>query len=104
LPFIAGNAEQNSVAAWEYYQKHLQDEFKDVKVLAVHTHGPGLIHAKGNGVQKLEDLKGLKVRAPTRIINELLKVRVRLRSACPCRKCRKHSRAASSTARWFRGK
>ena len=31
LPFIAGNGEQNSPAAWEFYQKHLQDEFKDVK-------------------------------------------------------------------------
>jgi TRAP-type C4-dicarboxylate transport system substrate-binding protein len=73
LPFIAGNAEQSSQAAWEFYEKHLQDTFKDVKIIAVHTHGPGLIHAKGNGVRKLDDLKGLKVRAPTRIINELLK-------------------------------
>jgi TRAP-type C4-dicarboxylate transport system substrate-binding protein len=73
LPFIAGNAEQNSVAAWDFYEKHLKDEFKDVKVLAVHTHGPGLIHAKGNGVRKLEDMKGMKLRAPTRVINELMK-------------------------------
>jgi len=73
LPFIAGNAVQSSQAAWEFYEKHLKDDFKDVKVIAVHTHGPGLIHAKGNGVRKLEDMKGLKLRAPTRIINELLK-------------------------------
>lgn len=73
LPFIAGNAEQTSQAAWDYYEKHLKDEFKDVKVIAVHTHGPGLIHAKGNGVRKLEDMKGVKLRAPTRIINELMK-------------------------------
>ncbi len=72
LPFIAGNGEQNSPATWEFYEKHLKDEFKDVKILAVHTHGPGLIHAKGNGVRKLEDLKGLKVRAPTRMVNKLL--------------------------------
>lgn len=73
LPFIAGNGVQSSQAAWDFYEKHLKDDFKDVKILAVHTHGPGLIHAKGQGVRKLEDLKGLKVRAPTRIINELLK-------------------------------
>jgi TRAP-type C4-dicarboxylate transport system substrate-binding protein len=73
LPFIAGNAEQTSQAAWDFYEKHLKDEFKDVKVIAVHTHGPGLIHAKGNGVRKLEDMKGMKLRAPTRIINELMK-------------------------------
>lgn len=74
LPFIAGNGEQSSQAAWEFYQKHLQDHFKDVKIVAVHTHGPGLIHAKGQGVRKLEDLKGLKVRAPTRMVNEMLKI------------------------------
>jgi TRAP-type C4-dicarboxylate transport system substrate-binding protein len=72
LPFIAGNAEQNSQAAWEFYEKHLKDEFKDVKVIAVHTHGPGLLHVKGNGVRKLEDMKGLRLRGPSRIVNRLL--------------------------------
>lgn len=72
LPFIAGTAEQNSQAAWEFYQKHLRDEFKDVQIIAVHTHGAGLIHAKGNGVRKLEDMKGLKVRGPSRQVNKLI--------------------------------
>lgn len=73
MPFIAGkSAEQNSQAAWEYFEKNLQGEFKDVKMIAVHTHGPGLIHAKGNGVQKLEDMKGLKVRGPTRAVTKLI--------------------------------
>lgn len=72
LPFIAGNAEQSSQAAWEYYEKHLKDEFKDVKIIAVHTHGPGLIHVKGNGVRKLEDMKGLRLRGPTRVVNRLI--------------------------------
>ena len=67
LPFIAGNGEQNSPAAWVFYQKHLQDEYTDVKVLAVNTHGPYLIHAKGNGVRMLEDLKGLKLRGTSRV-------------------------------------
>ena len=31
-----------------------------------------MIHAKGQGVRKLEDLKGLKLRAPTRVVNKLL--------------------------------
>ena len=72
LPFIGGNGEQNSQAAWEFYQKHLKDEFKDVHIIAVHTHGPGLIHAKGNGVRKLEDMKGLKLRGPSRMVNKLI--------------------------------
>jgi TRAP-type C4-dicarboxylate transport system substrate-binding protein len=72
LPFIAGNAEQTSQAIWEFYEKHLVNDFKDVKILAEHTHGPGLIHAKGNGVRKLEDMKGLKLRGPARVVNKLI--------------------------------
>jgi TRAP-type C4-dicarboxylate transport system substrate-binding protein len=36
------------------------------------VHGPGVFHVKGNGVRKLEDLKGLKIRGPSRIVNKLL--------------------------------
>jgi TRAP-type C4-dicarboxylate transport system substrate-binding protein len=72
LPFIGGNAEQTSQAIWEFYEKRLTNDFKDVKILAVHTHGPGLIHAKGQGVRKLEDMKGLKLRGPARVVNKLI--------------------------------
>jgi len=72
LPFIASNGEKNSPAGWEFYEKHLKDEFKDVKILAVNTHGRPVIHAKGNGVRRLEDMKGLKIRGPSRIVNRLL--------------------------------
>jgi len=74
LPFIAGNGEQNSPATWEFYEKHLKDEYKDVKVLAVQTNGPYLIHAKGNGVRKLEDMKGLKIRGTSRMINKMIEL------------------------------
>ncbi len=72
MPFLAGSAEATSQAAWEFYQKHLVQEFADTHVLAVHTHGPGLLHVKGNGVTKLEDMKGLKLRGPTRIVTQML--------------------------------
>src|SRR5262245_49525141 len=72
LPFIAANGELNSPAGWEFYEKHLKDEFKDVKMISINTHGPALFHVKGNGVRKLEDLKGLKIRGPSRIVNKLL--------------------------------
>ena len=72
LPFMPASAEATSQAAWKFYEKHLQDEFKDVHLIAVHTHGPGLLHVKGNGVEKLEDMQGLKLRGPTRQANALL--------------------------------
>lgn len=37
-------------------------ELQDVKVLYVHAHGPGLLHAK-KPVKDLESLKGMKIRA-----------------------------------------
>lgn len=74
LPFIGGDGEQNSPATWEFYEKHLKDEFKDVKVLAVQTNGPYIIHAKGNGVRKLEDMKGLKIRGTSRMINKMIEL------------------------------
>ena len=37
-------------------------ELKDIKLLYVHAHGPGLLHTK-KPVRTLEDLKGMKIRA-----------------------------------------
>ncbi|MEL6426088.1 MAG: TRAP transporter substrate-binding protein [Pseudomonadota bacterium] len=73
LPFVSSkNAEESSRAAWEYYVKYMQEEFKDIKVLAVHVHGPGIIHTKGRTVESIEDMAGLKLRGPSRQANALL--------------------------------
>jgi len=72
LPFIAGlSAEKTSRALWEYVQKHAMDEYKDVHVLAFHTHGPGLFHTK-QPVTGLESLRGMKIRGGTRVVNKML--------------------------------
>ena len=71
LPFLTGSAEQGSRAFQTYVEENAADEFKDVKLIAVHTHGPGLFHTK-KPIAKLEDLKGMKVRGGSRIINTML--------------------------------
>jgi len=71
LPFSSGLAEPASRAFQEFVEKHAMDEFKDVKVIAVHVHGPGLIHSK-DPVTRLEDMKGMKVRGGSRVINIML--------------------------------
>jgi TRAP-type C4-dicarboxylate transport system substrate-binding protein len=73
LPFIAATGEQTSQAAWDFYEKHARDELKDVKVLAVATHGPAAIHMRGNGIRKLEDMKGVKLRGPSRVVTDMIK-------------------------------
>lgn len=71
LPFMMTTGEATSRAMQEYCEKNCVDEFKGMKVIAWHTHGPGLIHSK-NPVTKLEDMKGLKIRGGSRVINQML--------------------------------
>ncbi|WP_299620408.1 TRAP transporter substrate-binding protein [Pelagibius sp.] len=73
LPFMAASAEATSQAAHAFYEKHAREEFADVHPLMVHVHAPGTFHMRGREVRSLEDLKGLKVRAPTRMTNIALK-------------------------------
>lgn len=72
LPFIMNNAEATSKAYWEYVQTVAPDEFKDTQVLALHVHGPGMFHTKDKLVKTADDLRGLKVRGPTRQITKML--------------------------------
>ncbi|QIM51255.1 TRAP transporter substrate-binding protein [Hydrogenophaga crocea] len=71
LPFMSGDPVASSRAIQEYVEKFAADEFKDVKLIAVHTHGPGLFHSK-TPITGLESLRGMKVRGGSRIINNML--------------------------------
>jgi TRAP-type transport system periplasmic protein len=72
LPFMVTTAEATSRAFHEYALANAMDEFKDVHPIALHTHGPGLLHVKGEGVHRLEDMAGLKIRTPTRVAAGML--------------------------------
>ncbi len=74
LPFMTPKSgEAASRAAWDFTQAHLMDDFADVHLIAAHMHGPGLIHKKGPAVQSVSDLKGLKLRGPSRPTTLLLR-------------------------------
>ena len=73
LPFMITNGEKGSQAFQAYYEKDLKDEFSDFKVLAVHTHGPGLLHTiKGKEINSVEDMAGLKLRGTSKVVNAML--------------------------------
>lgn len=72
LPFMMNNAEATSKAYWEYVQTVAPDEFKDTHVLALQVHGPGMFHTKTRQIKTADDLKGLKMRGPTRQITKML--------------------------------
>ena len=72
LPFMMTNAEATNRAAWDFVQKYALDEYKDVKLLAIHVHGPGVFFTKSKPITKLEDFKGMKLRNPTANVGRML--------------------------------
>lgn len=62
LPMGYPNGKVASRVAQEFAKAFNPKELHDVKVLYLHAHGPGLLHTK-KAVRKLEDLKGMKIRA-----------------------------------------
>ncbi|MEM7471848.1 MAG: TRAP transporter substrate-binding protein [Pseudomonadota bacterium] len=72
LPFIMEDSIATSKALWDLTESTLQDgEFEDVKVLASWVHGPGVIHS-ADPINKLEDVKGMELRGPTRVVTDML--------------------------------
>ena len=72
LPFMMNNAEATSKALWEFFQTQCPDEFKETQALALHVHGPGMFHTANKQIKSAADLKGLKMRGPTRPVTKLL--------------------------------
>lgn len=73
LPFMMTNPVATSKAFQDLMETDLQDgEYSDVKVLGAWVHGPGVIHTD-KPVNSVDDLAGVKMRGPTRVINDMLK-------------------------------
>jgi TRAP-type C4-dicarboxylate transport system substrate-binding protein len=62
----------NALAAQELYEKHIAEEFSEVHPICIWAHDRGLIHANRR-IEKLEELRGAKIRFPTRLAGEALK-------------------------------
>jgi TRAP-type transport system periplasmic protein len=72
LPFVpARKGVTNSKAVQEFYEKNLREEFREVHPICLWAHDHGLVHANKQ-VRTLEDMKGLKLRSPTRQAGEAL--------------------------------
>ncbi len=72
LPFMVEDARAASYAYWKMYERHMADkDFAETKMIATWVHGPGLFHTK-NPVRTPEDLRGMKIRGGSRLVNNLL--------------------------------
>ena len=74
LPFVGAKlGVPNAKAVQEFYEAgFLKDEFKEVHPICLWAHDGGLIHTN-KAIKTMEDLKGLKLRSPTRLAGDALK-------------------------------
>jgi TRAP-type C4-dicarboxylate transport system substrate-binding protein len=63
LPGVNANPVTTNAALMEFYDKHLQDEYKEMHVLLLHVHAGQAFHSI-NPIRTLADLKGMKIRTP----------------------------------------
>jgi TRAP-type transport system periplasmic protein len=75
VPFLGNSAETVSAAFQRMYDKHpaFAAEHQGVKVLAVFTHGPGIVFNTKRPIAKADDLAGLKFRVGGGMVNEIAK-------------------------------
>lgn len=64
LPFMFTDTRTTNMAISDYVQKN-GDEFKDYKLIAMFVHAGQVFHSH-NPIRTADDLKGLKIRTPTR--------------------------------------
>ncbi len=72
MPFLATSADQATRIMWALYPKYLRAEFKDLKILALHAHNPGLIHTRNKPVKTVDDIAGLRIRNPSMAVSMML--------------------------------
>ena len=72
LPGLDVSAEAASAAYWSLFEERLTalEEHRGVKVIGVHTHGPGQLHT-AEPVASLDDVSGLKLRMPGGVASDV---------------------------------
>lgn len=71
LPFMSRDAGATSRALWQMAEGWADSDFKDLHLLGIWVHGPGVIHS-ARPVEGLADMQGLNLRAPSRAASMLL--------------------------------
>jgi TRAP-type C4-dicarboxylate transport system substrate-binding protein len=67
LPAVANSAVDGANKLWDAFEKFLQPEFARVKVLALFANENQMLMTKDRPIRKVSDLKGLKIRTPSRV-------------------------------------
>jgi TRAP-type transport system periplasmic protein len=73
LPLLFKSGKGASQAVWSLYDKHLKKEFAGTKMLWIWVHPPGQFHLAKKPVRVVEDLGGLKIRAATPMLTNMVR-------------------------------
>jgi hypothetical protein len=87
IPFMAQTANAATRALWATYPRYLRDDYRDVKVLALHAHNAGLITTRDRQVTRLEDMRGLRLRTPSPIVSGMIQARRRRAGVAAAPRC-----------------
>lgn len=72
LPFLMSDTVAGSKAFYDLVASDLQDEeYDETHILSAWVHSPGQIHSE-TPIATLDDLSGLEMRGPTRVVTDLL--------------------------------
>ncbi|PKR60178.1 TRAP transporter substrate-binding protein [Thalassospira lohafexi] len=67
LPFVhTGSAAVTNMAIQDVYEEYLSQDFDDIKPLLIHVHTGQALFTTEKKIESLADLKGMKLRAPSR--------------------------------------
>ncbi|MEO4042175.1 TRAP transporter substrate-binding protein [Hoeflea sp. CAU 1731] len=72
LPFLFKTAETGSQMLEELWGEYISEDYPDVQILAMNVHPSGHIHTSETPVRNIDDLKGLRIRAPTAVTGDII--------------------------------
>lgn len=74
LPFIFDGPVHATKVVYSLANDYLADDYKDYKVLWFYSAGTGQFHSATRPIRTLEDVKGMKMRAPSAYMSKALKL------------------------------
>ena len=89
LPFLGlQSAEQSSIVVWQLYQKYLQEEYKETKLLWMFCVAPQTLHTTNKQVKTLEDIKGLRIGVSNPTVAKAIELLGAIPVVCTVTDCR----------------
>lgn len=74
LPAVAADAVETTNKMWDIFDKYLAPEYERVTVLALWSNEGPVLMARDKPIRKIDDLKGMKVRVPSKDQADLIAV------------------------------